>query len=63
VWVNEMIELLQIYKKADIKNVRIKLWSPLQPILITENWNKYKLEQHWIKAINSILMPVKLINN
>ena len=59
-WVDEMIELLQIYKTANVRSVKMKLWSPLQQILITENWSEYELKKHWIKAINCILMPVKL---
>ena len=62
VWVNPdmMIELMQIYKKSWVRNVKIILWNPLQPLLFEAKDAESMLAENDIKQIRSILMPIKL---
>jgi len=60
-WVDEMIELLQVYKKAWVNWVKMQLWTPLQPLIFLNNdSSQYELNKNWIKQIKSILMPLKI---
>ena len=62
VWVNPdmMIELMQIYKKSWVRNVKMILWSPLQPLMFEAHNSEDILAENDIKQIKSILMPIKL---
>lgn len=62
VWVNPdmMIQLMEIYKKAWVRNVKIILWSPLQPLMFEAHNSEDILAENDIKQIKSILMPIKL---
>lgn len=62
VWVSPdmMIELMQIYKKAWVRNVKMILWSPLQPLIFEAKDAESILAENDIKQIRSILMPIKL---
>lgn len=55
-----MIELLKIYQKAGVRSVKMKLWTPLQPLIIEANNSDDDLKKHDIKQIRSIIMPTKL---
>jgi len=57
--VDYMINILQVYKTANIKTVKMTLWDPLQPILLSSYDNN---KDFWIKSIRSILMPVRIKN-
>ena len=61
IWVNELIELLQVYKKSWVDWVNITLWQPLQPIIIeSRDSSEFEMSKNWIKQIKSILMPLKI---
>jgi len=62
VWVNpdKMIQLMEIYKKAWVRNVKMILWSPLQPLIFEAHDSESILAENDIKQIRSILMPIRL---
>ena len=62
IWVNPemMIEVMEIYKKAWVRNVKITLWTPLQPLMFEAKDSENALAENDIKQIKSILMPLKL---
>lgn len=55
-----MIELLKVYEKAWVRSIKMKLWTPLDPIVIEAHNSDDQLEKHDIKQIKSIIMPIKL---
>lgn len=62
IWVDPdmMIELMQIYKKAKVRSVKMILWNPLDPIIFEAHNSEDYLKENDIKQIKSILMPIKL---
>lgn len=62
IWINPelIIELMEVYKKAKVRTVKMILWTSLQPLLFEALNSEDELKQNDIKQIKSILMPVKI---
>ena len=61
-WIDHLIDILKVYKKAGAKNIIMKFTDEKSPVLINDykSYNSKTDLKDWLDSIDTILMPIKL---
>lgn len=60
-WVDDLIEILQVYKAAGSKILVFKFKDKLEPIeIVNYSWDDYSLKENDIEWIRTVLMPIRI---